>query len=196
MSEPADSTFTPTAAAPIGADTGPAELLDPVTSRLQGVTAHGGLFFDVPIMTWIEGDLWQGACGPDLLLPEPVVHLVSLFAEDRYVIRHRLHTQLAITMADALGEVDGNQIVAIATWVNACRASGPTLVHCQAGLNRSSLVIATALMLEGMAAADAIALLRRRRSPAVLCNPSFEAWLLAFRPEPRMPTAPGGLDTE
>lgn len=160
------------------------ELLDPVTSRLQGVTAHGDLSFDVPIMSWIEGDLWQGACGPDLLLPEAVVHLVSLFAEDSYVVRHRLHTHLSVTMADALGTVDGEQVVAIATWVNNCRASGPTLVHCQAGLNRSSLVIATALMLEGMAAADAIDLLRQRRSPAALCNPSFEAWLRAFQPGP------------
>lgn len=162
----------------------PLDLLDPLLSRLEGVTAHGDLPFDVPVMSWIEGDLWQGACAADMLLPAPILHLVSLFAEDRYVVHHRLHTHLTITMADAVGEVDGDQVVAIASWINACRAAGPTLVHCQAGLNRSSLVIAAALMLEGVAAADAIDLLRRRRSPAALCNPSFEAWLLAFQPGP------------
>jgi len=61
--------------------------------------------------------------------------------------------------------------------VNACREDGPTLVHCQAGLNRSSLVAARALVLGGMTADDAIALIREKRSPACLCNPAFERWL-------------------
>jgi protein-tyrosine phosphatase len=51
------------------------------------------------------------------------------------------------------------------------------LVHCQAGLNRSGVVVAYALMLNGMSAAEAIARIRERRSPAVLCNPQFERWL-------------------
>lgn len=71
------------------------------------------------------------------------------------------------------------QVDAIAAWVNVCRKDGPTLVHCQAGLNRSGLVAARALTLDGMNAADAIALLREKRSPAVLCNRSFESWLTA-----------------
>jgi protein-tyrosine phosphatase len=65
-------------------------------------------------------------------------------------------------------------------WVNACRAAGPTLVHCQAGLNRSSLVIARALILSGMPSVAAIALIREKRSPACLSNPSFERWLRQF----------------
>ena len=34
-----------------------------------------------------------------------------------------------------------------------------------------------ALVLGGMTADDAIALIREKRSPACLCNPSFERWL-------------------
>ena len=54
----------------------------------------------------------------------------------------------------------------------------PVLVHCQAGLNRSSLVAARALMFEGRPAVDAIAVVRKRRSPACLCNQAFEEYLL------------------
>jgi protein-tyrosine phosphatase len=53
-------------------------------------------------------------------------------------------------------------------------------VHCQAGLNRSSLVIARALILSGMPSVAAIALIREKRSPACLSNPSFERWLRQF----------------
>jgi protein-tyrosine phosphatase len=61
--------------------------------------------------------------------------------------------------------------------VNSCRGSGPTLVHCQAGLNRSSLVVVRALVLDGMDVDTAIAVVREKRSPVCLCNPSFESWL-------------------
>ncbi len=55
---------------------------------------------------------------------------------------------------------------------------GPTLVHCSAGLNRSALVTALALMYNGMTAVDAIDLLRRKRSDQVLFNYKFQDWLL------------------
>jgi protein-tyrosine phosphatase len=51
------------------------------------------------------------------------------------------------------------------------------LVHCQAGLNRSGVVVARALMADGMSAVEAVSLIRERRSPACLCNPAFERWL-------------------
>jgi protein-tyrosine phosphatase len=41
----------------------------------------------------------------------------------------------------------------------------------------SSLVTARALVLSGLTADEAIALIREKRSPACLCNPSFERWL-------------------
>jgi protein-tyrosine phosphatase len=47
-------------------------------------------------------------------------------------------------------------------------------------LNRSALVAGMALILDGWKPADAIALLREKRSPAVLCNPAFEQWLLSY----------------
>ena len=52
------------------------------------------------------------------------------------------------------------------------------LVRCQAGVNRSGLVMALVLMLEGMDAHDAIALIRERRAPAVLSNFAYVRWLV------------------
>jgi hypothetical protein len=51
------------------------------------------------------------------------------------------------------------------------------LVRCQAGINRSGLVMALMLIREGYSAEDAITLMRGKRGQAVLANKHFEAWL-------------------
>jgi protein-tyrosine phosphatase len=79
-------------------------------------------------------------------------------------------------MYDSLDQATG-QIDRWARWVNARRRTGPVLVHCQAGLNRSSLVVGRALMLDGMSAPEAIWHVRKMRSPACLCNQTFEDYL-------------------
>lgn len=151
---------------------------DPVVQRMTGVTAHGFVPFDVPFITEITPGLWQGGCRKGLILPKFIKHLVSLYAWESYKVKHDLATTLSIRMYDAEDQ-DADAVSDIARWVNACRKSGPVLVHCQAGLNRSSLVTARALMLDGMTADEAIGLLREKRSPACLCNPAFAEWLLA-----------------
>lgn len=52
------------------------------------------------------------------------------------------------------------------------------LIRCQAGVNRSGLVMALTLMHHGFTAREAIELIRRRRSPAVLNNRDFVRWLV------------------
>jgi protein-tyrosine phosphatase len=51
------------------------------------------------------------------------------------------------------------------------------LVHCSAGLNRSGVVSARALMFMGMPVAEAIARVRSARGPDALSNREFVAWL-------------------
>ena len=51
------------------------------------------------------------------------------------------------------------------------------LIRCQAGVNRSGLVTALVLMMAGMTADQAIALIRAKRSPLALSNAHFERWL-------------------
>ena len=51
------------------------------------------------------------------------------------------------------------------------------LIRCQAGVNRSGLVMALVLMLEGFTADEAVQHIRQCRSPFVLSNRNFEHWL-------------------
>lgn len=152
--------------------------LDPRQQRMSGRAVHGNVPFDVPFISEIADNLWQGGCADGLVLPQDIEHLVSLYPWEQYAVHHDIRSVVTVRMYDSLDQ-GLDQIDALAAWVNAARQSGPVLVHCQAGLNRSGLVVARALMLGGTSAADAIALQREKRSPAVLCNTAFEDWLLA-----------------
>ena len=59
------------------------------------------------------------------------------------------------------------------------KAGKRVLVRCQAGLNRSGLVMALVLIREGYSADEAIHLIRSQRGQAALCNHTFERWLLS-----------------
>lgn len=153
-------------------------MADPREQRMRGVAIHGNTPFDVPFMSYIDTNLWQGGCEDGLVLPDEIVNVVSLYPWEHYRLHDHVHSVLSVVMYDAENQ-DFEQIDAIARWVNDVRKDGPTLVHCQAGLNRSSLVVARALITSGhLNAKAAIALIRDRRSPACLCNRAFESWLL------------------
>jgi protein-tyrosine phosphatase len=151
---------------------------DPTKQIMDGYTRIGNAHFRVPFISELSYNLWQGGCRNGLALPPFVRHLVSLYPWERYDVHDDLHSMLSVVMYDS-EEQSFDQVDGIAAWVNECRKDGVTLVHCQAGLNRSSLVAARVLMLEGMSADEAIKLIREKRSPACLINPSFEAWLRA-----------------
>lgn len=149
---------------------------DPLRRRMRGTAVHGNTPFDCPYMTNVEGRLWVGGCEAGMVLPHNISHLVSLYPWESYTVEHELKSTLAVRMYDSLDQAM-EQVDVIARWVNVCCGDDDTLVHCQAGLNRSNLIAATALKLRGYSANAAIALLRERRSPAVLCNPAFEEHL-------------------
>jgi protein-tyrosine phosphatase len=150
--------------------------VDPQRQHMVGVSAHGLLPFDVPFISEIVPDLWLGGCEDGLVLPDFIAHLVSLYPWESYVVNHDLDSSLVVRMYDSVDQAFA-QVDGIAAWVNVCRQAGPTLVHCQAGLNRSSLIVTRALVLGGLPVDDAITLVREKRSPVCLCNPSFERWL-------------------
>ena len=156
--------------------------VDPTKKRMRGVAIHGNASFDVPFMSQIDDRLWVGGCQDGMVLPTYIEHLVSVYPWEKYTVNHELQSSLTVKMFDADG-VDEELVRTVAVAINECRRDGTTLVHCQAGLNRSALVAAFALMSgDGMSAADAIALLRSKRSPAVLCNRTFERWLTDQHP--------------
>jgi protein-tyrosine phosphatase len=155
---------------------------DPQQQRMRGRAFHGDTPFDVPFISHITGNLWTGGCEKGLILPPHIDHVVSLYQWEQYRIKHAISSVTTVEMYDEDGEIDPVPLIALGHWVNECLRTGPTLVHCQAGLNRSAMVAATALILGGMMPNTAIALLRERRSPAVLCNRSFERFLREILP--------------
>lgn len=83
------------------------------------------------------------------------------------------------------GFVDGplnastiKKVEELAEWIHGQWRSGKKcLVRCQAGLNRSGAILARVLMKEGYTSAEAIQLIRDKRSPDALCNEDFVRWL-------------------
>lgn len=157
---------------------------DPRKERMRGVAVHGNTPFDVPYISHVAGNLWQGGCSNGLNLPHEIVHVVSLYPWEQYVLHDgvRTHEQIKAYDAegeDSLGGLSEDQVMGIAAKVVECCEDGPTLVHCQAGLNRSGLIAGVGLLLLGEArtGAEAVKTLRERRSPAVLCNQRFANWL-------------------
>lgn len=150
---------------------------DPRTMRMSGRAIHGDTLFDVPFITRVDNNLWQGGCEDGLILPDHIDHVLSLYKWEKYTVLHRLQSSKTVTMYDEARKPNLNEVVELARYVNECRQTGTVLVHCQAGLNRSGLITVLALMLDGMDADTAIKWLREQRSPAVLCNPVFEQFL-------------------
>jgi len=70
------------------------------------------------------------------------------------------------------------------------KAGRKVLIRCQAGLNRSGLVMALVLMREGFSAQEAIDLIRAKRSEIALFNKTFERWLIATGGSPSISGLP------
>jgi protein-tyrosine phosphatase len=156
---------------------------NPLTRRMQGVAAHGYTPFDVPFISEVFPNLYQGGCEIGMVLPRNIKHLVSLYPWERYTAEHEMLSETYVQMYDSEGQ-GYEQVDALASWINLCRKTGPVLVHCQAGLNRSSLVAARAIFLSEENEVpdnehyvgngdEIVAYLREKRSPAALCNPAF-----------------------
>lgn len=153
---------------------------DPSVQRMSGLAVHGDTPFDVPFISEVTDGLWQGGCQQGLVLPRFIDHVVSLYPWEKYDRSMGNATYTEVRMYDDLEGPDRDEVMKVASIVNMLRQDGVVLVHCQAGLNRSGLIVGMALMMEGMNPQDAIELLRKSRSPAVLCNPVFEQFLLDF----------------
>jgi protein-tyrosine phosphatase len=62
----------------------------------------------------------------------------------------------------------------LASWLHSEWKLGRTsLARCQAGLNRSGILVARILMKDGYSSDEAIDLIRKKRSPHALFNPDF-----------------------
>lgn len=152
---------------------------NPLIYPWEGVALHGNTPFSTTLISHIEGNLWVGGCMSAMALPDDFRYVLSLCPWESYGLGDET-IRVEFALHDAVVADDGF-VHGIARMAAEFLRHGKTLVHCRAGLNRSCLIAALALMLEdGRSADEVIALLRERRSPAVLCNPHFEAWLRAL----------------
>lgn len=153
---------------------------DPTKQRMVGTARHGNTPFDVPFISELATRLWQGGCQNGLILPKFIDVVISLYPWERYTITNDAEL-IEVAMYDSEDQAF-DQVDSLAMLVNKYRDDGKNvLVHCQAGLNRSSLIATRALMFDGMSADDAIKLIREKRSPACLCNPAFESHLRGIK---------------
>lgn len=149
-------------------------LADFANHKIEGFVGGVG-FVSTPLFSQIDGNLWMGGC-PVESAPQEFQFVVDLYTHGEYYIRgHQIVT--SARLMDSADIPDARVLHALAAYVNECRAIGPTLVHCQAGLNRSGLITALALMKAGKSSKEAVELLREKRCDAVLCNPAFHMWL-------------------
>lgn len=149
----------------------PSPLHDLMTVRL------GDDEVTMPIVSEIAPGIWQGGCPQNgLPLPERFKHVVNLFGVFEYRQHHVSETSVIVDMADD-DRQDMGIVEPIARLVARLSQRGEVLVNCQAGLNRSGVVVARALMLRGMGAEEAIATVRERRHPRAIYNSRFTGWL-------------------
>jgi hypothetical protein len=147
--------------------------------RINGIAYWGNTSFDVAAATQLDSFFWQGASPAEVgaPLPEHFRYVLNLFPSESYGLREGTQIR-AVRLMDGSTVPDRAVLDDLVNWVVRSISKGPTLVHCQVGLNRSALIAGLVLVREyGMTPDDAIAMLRRIRSPAVLCNPAFEQWL-------------------
>lgn len=148
---------------------------DAFGAMLYGSTPSGE-HFAVPVISQIDDTLYMGGYQEDAVLPTYIRHVISLYGMNTLPQSHWVDSFMGITMFDQPSQ-DLSKVDMIARWVNDCCEDGPTLVHCQYGINRSGVVVARALMQRGYYANEAIDRLRQKRSKAVLFRTEFVQWL-------------------
>lgn len=130
---------------------------------------------EIALFSQVGHNVWMGG-GPRDCLPPGTQFVVSLHPRLEYTVPAGI-TVTRAWLEDEHEIPDVRHLVALARWVSDVRKIGPVLVHCEMGLNRSGLILALAMMVDGASAEQAITQLRNARSEHVLFNSTFEAWL-------------------
>lgn len=129
--------------------------------------------------------LWQGGHDYDdggvygpVIVADEFDLVVSLFHRQGHGPSAGIEERRALIPDDELSAENLGKVTALVPRVVAALRDGKRVfVRCQAGYNRSGLVVALTLLALGYTADDAIALIRRRRSRYALCNPAFVGYI-------------------
>jgi hypothetical protein len=145
---------------------------------IVGIMETNGAIVRIPAWTVIGDHLILGAHPADTMPPniDAITNVDSFRFYD--IPDGALYLHFAYRDTNVIPDATDLRIVAGA--LNELRVRGKTvLIHCRLGLNRSALLTGHVLIDEGYRAKDAIALMRKLRSPYVLANKTFERYLLS-----------------
>lgn len=164
------------------------DVADFSSHHIEGYTAIGNKRIDCPLFTQLTPFLWMGG-SPDTPYPNPPVFppveaILNLYKWATYDLPESVSPEdyRVETVYDSTDQ-DLKDAWQYAAWAYGRVKRGvPTLIHCQAGLNRSGLITGMVLMLMGWTADEAITEMRTMRSDAVLVNPHFESFLRDIDP--------------
>lgn len=158
---------------------------DLVSQPIQGYLPDGR-FIDIPLISHVVDNLYVGGHDDAADLGDFFSHVFSLYVWGRPYVTHESTTHASVKMFDSPTEDTALVNDLVEQVVEALDKGGNVLVHCQAGINRSNLTAALVLRKwKGLTSAEAIDMLREKRSPLVLANRGFEKYLRGLdNPEP------------
>jgi hypothetical protein len=160
-------------------------------SRLDDILSD--LMADVPNVTPDEilPGLWQGGTDLDESYGFPAQNaespsgtVITLFGEappaPSTCEEHRFPFEDADLDPENVVPLEALADLAFDRWSQ----GASVLVRCEAGINRSALVVAMVLLRHGMTPEAAVSAIRTKRGPMALSNHSFEQWILSFSSAP------------
>lgn len=145
----------------------------PITGYL-----HTGERLHVPLISHIVDNLYVGGHSRFVNLGDFFSDVFSLYVFEGPYATHESTNHASVRMFDSPTEDTSLVDDLVEQVVEALDRGGNVLVHCQAGINRSNLTAALVLRKwKGLTSAEAIDMLREKRSPLVLANRGFENYL-------------------
>jgi hypothetical protein len=120
-----------------------------------------------------EDVVQRGKTSRALSEPSPFDSVVCMYGHANPIGYYVREQRFGIADAE-LDEASKPEIIQLADWLHSEWKQGKSVAgKCQAGLNRSSLIVALVLLKEGYTATEAIDLIRQRRSEYALFNSHF-----------------------
>ena len=142
--------------------------------NVKNETLYSEILPNLFISGTLDEDVVQkGKSTYSLAQPAPFDSVVCLYGHANPIGYYVREQRFGIADAE-LDESSKPEIRQLADWLHSEWKMGKRVAgKCQAGWNRSGLVVALVLLREGYSADEAIRLIRERRSPNALCNPYF-----------------------
>ena len=161
---------------------------DEALELLETKIAPRSYTIDYPKALWSEvvPGLWQGGTDDDDVFDQLEKPMITKKEFDLVVTAYSLANpvdwfvkELRFGFYDSdMRDFDPSDLQPIVRMAHAEWKRGQrVLIRCQAGMNRSGLIMALVLIREGYTAEDAIDLIRAKRSKHALFNGRFEKWL-------------------